>query len=126
MKLVTYNPENVPTHGKSQNPCLTIYNSGQIVLNKPLCEKIKFIASKKRKVSFHQDAEDARTWYISKDENGFELREIKDGTLSINRVSLVKTMQEAAGTDARIKCMVQPEPVEFAKQTYFRFILPKN
>ena len=126
MKLVTYNADTVPSQGKTNNPTLKIYPSGLILLNKPLCERIKFILSKKRKVSFHQDADDPRTWFISKDENGFELRDIKDGTWGINMVSLVKTMQEAAGTDAALKCLVQPIPVEFNKQQYFRFILPKS
>jgi hypothetical protein len=118
MNLQTFNATTMPNERQSNtSPKISINPKGVFSLNRKALELMKL--SEKDKVGISQDADDPVNWYIHKDVEGFDLRSLNQGylTLGFNNVSLKNAMFEAMELqpDKKKQCIISRQCTKVGK-----------
>jgi len=126
MNLQTFNATNTPNlRQRAGLPKLSITKKGIFIFNKLACELIKL--KEKDKVSISQDSDDPINWYLHKDAEGFELRNLFKNTLNLafNNSTLKESFCEAMqmDPDKTHSLKISANVTKIGKVEYFPIIL---
>ncbi|HEY4288232.1 MAG TPA: hypothetical protein VGN00_14105 [Puia sp.] len=114
MKLKYFSEQTMPRNmggGKSCIPRVNFGNKGAVAFNKEAGKLLGFKVGDK--ISLGQDEEDPENWYFFLDkDNGFAVRQYKDGAWLFNHAALVSAFVESKGFDAgkTIKALIAGQP----------------
>ncbi len=120
MKIKTYNSLN--RCGRETKPKIRMGKTGYIYITKKVSAMMEISIGDK--VSLHQDEENPKDWFISKDENGIILKGKKEeGVLIFHLTEAVKKIfTECEITSKSISFVVSQTPIELNNIKYYPII----
>lgn len=125
MNLTKFTPENCFNRRDTRRQ-ISVYKSGQIVLQSRLVQDMKLKAGMKIVIASDEDYKDE--WYIFRDKEGFTLREDPRGIakyLMFNCSSLAQRIRQARGVDEGklMRFLVGSEPMVHGQIQYWPIIM---
>lgn len=108
--------------GKHSNSLMIVHNKGRIAFTPLMCEKMNLKLGDR--IALFQN-EDSGTWYVEKNENGFELRKFNSQSDSLIVQNKITTDTMFAGfriKETSMRFKVLPEPVKFGKRILHELI----
>ena len=120
LKIKTF--DSVNRCGRESKPKIRMGKSGYVYITKKASDMLELSIGDK--VSLHQDEENPRDWFISKDKNGIKLRGKKeDGVLIFHLAQAVKKLfSECEITAKSISFVVSKTPIILNNVKYYPII----
>jgi bifunctional DNA-binding transcriptional regulator/antitoxin component of YhaV-PrlF toxin-antitoxin module len=120
MKLKTFNT--LMSARNLRTAKVTVSKTGLISLNAAAAETVGLKPGDKLEIV--QDEDSPKDWYIKakSSEDGFEVRDYKNGAVAFNSVPLTQTIRQSLAKEGSLFIPVALEPVDLEGDKYFSLL----